>query len=427
MNKFRLFVAAILTAVSGSVMADSAPIFGMPGSDVMPISNNDIRLVSETIDFYLLDDEYMVEVNYNFYNEGKTQEIEVGFPTVSDHNDDDGYRNFHATVNGSTAMVTRKLGKWSLGKKKGESVQMVDQDGKEIAKSDCHSNNCFPFECNGNAFDAFKVTFKAGDTTKVMNSYEQNYEALGHSGGSFFWYILETGRYWKGKIDEVIVRVHTNNYTPSRNYVFPVSQYDNYLRVFKDIEPDFNLYFYIPEIFRTMPEASSTLPAGKNNSYGVENLVDGNPATAWVEGVDGYGEGVTLDFCMACNYDYDCGSENIYKINIVNGYAKNETTYKNNSRVKELEVHTTELVEKSVAEAPKSSYFNIEDAGDCYSPNRSFVYADRYYYFVLDDTMKEQTLDLGGEKDVFKLTFKIISVYKGDKYKDTAISGIRFN
>ncbi len=71
--------------------------------------------------------------------------------------------------------------------------------------------------------------------------------------------------------------------------------------------------------------------------------------------------------------------------------------------------------------------FNIEDAGDCYSPNRSFVYADRYYYFVLDDTMKEQTLDLGGEKDVFKVTFKIISVYKGDKYKDTAISGIRFN
>ena len=89
-----------------------------------------------------------------------------------------------------------------------------------------------------------------------------------------------------------------------------------------------NLYFYIPEIFRTMPEASSTLPAGKNNSYGVENLVDGNPATAWVEGVDGYGEGETLDFCMACNFDYDCGSEKIYKINIVNGYAKNETTYK---------------------------------------------------------------------------------------------------
>ena len=426
MNKFRLFVAAILTTICGSVMADSAPIFGMPGSDVMPISNNDIRLVSETIDFYLFDDEYMVKVNYNFYNEGKTQEIEVGFPTVSDHNDDEwgGYRNFHATVNGSTAMVTRKLGKWSLGKKKGESVQMVDQDGKGIAKSDCYSNNCFPYECNGNAFDAFKVTFKAGDTTKVMNSYEQNYEALGHSGGSFFWYILETGRYWKGKIDEVIVRVHTNNYTPSRNYVFPVSQYDNYVRVFKDIEPDFNLYFYIPEIFRTMPEASSTLPAGKNNSYGVENLVDGNPATAWVEGVDGYGEGVTLDFCMACNFDYDCGSEKIYKINIVNGYAKNETTYKNNSRVKELEVHTTELVEKRIVEASNGSYFNINDEM-CVSED--LVYADRYYYFVLDDTMKEQTLDLGGEKDVFKLTFKITSVYKGDKYKDTAISGIRFN
>ena len=424
MNKFRLFVAAILTAVSGSVMADSAPIFGMPGSDVMPISNNDIRLVSETIDFYLLDDEYMVEVNYNFYNEGKTQEIEVGFPTVSDHNDDDGYRNFHATVNGSTAMVTRKLGKWSLGKKKGESVQMVDQDGKEIAKSDCHSNNCFPFECNGNAFDAFKVTFKAGDTTKVMNSYEQNYEALGHSGGSFFWYILETGRYWKGKIDKVTVRIHTENYKKSRNYFVSSHKYDNYVREFKNIEPDFNLFYPLKNFARSMPEASSTLQSGKNNSYGVENLIDENPATAWVEGVDGYGEGETLDFCMACNFDYDCGSENIYKINIVNGYAKNETTFKNNSRVKELEVHTTELVEKRIVEASNGSYFNINDEM-CVSED--LVYADRYYYFVLDDTMKEQTLDLGGEKDVFKVTFKIISVYKGDKYKDTAISGIRFN
>ena len=194
--------------------------------------------------------------------------------------------------------------------------------------------------------------------------------------------------------------------------------------MFKDIEAEFNLYFYIPEKFRTMPEASSTLKAGKNNSYGVENLVDGNPATAWVEGVDGYGEGETLDFCMACNFDYDCGSEKIYKINIVNGYAKNETTYKNNSRVKELEVHTTELVEKRIVEASNGSYFNINDEM-CVSED--LVYADRYYYFVLDDTMKEQTLYLGGEKDVFKVTFKIISVYKGDKYKDTAISGIRFN
>lgn len=433
MNKFRLFVAAIASAICGSVMADSAPMFGMPGSNVMPISNNDIRLVSETIDFYLLDDEYMVEVNYNFYNEGKTQNVELGFPTELKCCVD--YRNFKASVNGQNVEVNRKPGAWSFIEKKGEEgvyPASLDQDGKTIPYSEC--SDCFPhYTVNnssvkgGNSFDVFNVTFKGGDTTKVMNSYEQSYENLGHSEGFFFWYILETGRYWKGKIDEVIVRVHTNNYTPSRNYVFPVSQYDNYVRVFKDIEPDFNLYFHIPEIFNTMPEASSTLKAGKNNSYGVENLVDGNPATAWVEGVDGYGEGETLEFCMACNFEYDCGKETISKIHIVNGYAKNETTFKNNSRVKELEVRVRELVEKSVVEAPNSPYFNIEDAGDCYTLDSSFVYADRYYYFVLDDTMKEQTLDLGGAKEVFKVTFKIVSVYMGDKYKDTAISEIRFS
>lgn len=427
MNILRFFIIAIASALCGSVLADSAPMFEMPGSGVMPISNNDVRLVSETIDFYLLDNSYSVEVNYNFYNEGKTQDVELGFPTEMEGVN---YYDFETSVNGQSVKVTRKPGTWSFIEKKGEGNSMVsiDQDGKEIPYSGFTES--FPHYTvrdswvkGGNAFDVFNVTFTGGDTTKVKNSYSIGYEGLGHRGGSFFWYILETGRYWKGKIDEVTVRVHTNNYTPSRNYLFPVDQYTNYVRVFKDIEPDFNLYFYRDDNFRTMPEASSTLQAGKNNSYSVENLVDGNPATAWVEGVDGYGEGQTLEFCMACNYDYACGAEQISKIHIVNGYAKNEATFKNNSRVNELEVRVTELVKRGVAEAPNSPYFNLNDAGEC-DPD---VYADRYYYFVLDDTMKEQTLDFEGEKEIFKMKFKIVSVYKGDKYKDTAISEIRFS
>ena len=73
------------------------------------------------------------------------------------------------------------------------------------------------------------------------------------------------------------------------------------------------------------------------------------------------------------------------------------------------------MVEKRIVEASNGSYFNINDEM-CVSED--LVYADRYYYFVLDDTMKEQTLDLGGEKEVFKVTFKI-SGKKHYAYTDT--------
>ncbi|MBS7364814.1 MAG: hypothetical protein KIH03_13505 [Paludibacteraceae bacterium] len=431
MNRLRLFFATISSVICGSVMADSAPMYDMPGGAVMPISNNDIRLVSETIDFYLYEDNYDVEVNYDFYNEGKAQEIELGFPTVSS---DAGYKDFETFVNGQSIKVVRKPGEWSFLKKKGEhnAVCSLDQNGNEIPYSQgigslphytINKEDGGEEKINGgDAFDVFRVTFKAGDTTKVKNTYNIAYENVGHDGDDFFWYILETGRYWKGKIDKVTVRIHTENYKKSRNYFVSSHKYDNYVREFKNIEPDFNLFYPLKNFARSMPEASSTLQSGKNNSYGVENLIDENPATAWVEGVNGYGEGETLKFCMTCDSDYDCWGEKISKIYVTNGYSKNEVSFKSNSRVKELEVYITEMIKRSVAEASKSPYFNIKD-DQC---QLDMVYADRYYYFVLDDTMKEQELDLDGVKEIVSMTFKIVSVYSGDKYKDTAVSGIRF-
>lgn len=78
-----------------------------------------------------------------------------------------------------------------------------------------------------------------------------------------------------------------------------------------------------PEI--TGLTASSTLASDEPGKYAVENLVDRNLSTAWVEGMDGLGEGqwVQLDF----------GEETVlHGLRIADGYWKDWEIYRENAR-----------------------------------------------------------------------------------------------
>ena len=79
--------------------------------------------------------------------------------------------------------------------------------------------------------------------------------------------------------------------------------------------------------------ASSVLPASKTNHYEPSMLFDGNPATAWVEGVseDGIGETITLHFDR---------QRSLLGFEIINGYGKNQKIWSANSRVETLEAST---------------------------------------------------------------------------------------
>lgn len=132
-------------------------------------------------------------------------------------------------------------------------------------------------------------------------------------------------------------------------------------------------------------------------SYEPGNLIDGDRSTAWVEGAEGYGigESILLDKSITL-----IAEENLvtYKgICIVNGYARSEQTWRDNSRVKRLIVHKD----------------------------------DQYLCdLLLKDTMKPQYFDLtglnleaaSGEEVHFR--FLIADVWPGDKYADTALTGI---
>ena len=143
--------------------------------------------------------------------------------------------------------------------------------------------------------------------------------------------------------------------------------------------------------------ASSTLKSSGSNSYDADNVCVQNNSQAWVEGSDGSGIGEYIEVKRKLDVsDKDYGID-YTEVCIVNGYMKNEKVWKNNNRVKTL----------------------------------AFYYNDEYVCDIdLEDTYSTQTISLedydihadSGEEVVFKYVIK--DVYKGDKYDDTAITGI---
>ncbi|MBR3824192.1 MAG: hypothetical protein IKJ39_03235 [Lachnospiraceae bacterium] len=142
--------------------------------------------------------------------------------------------------------------------------------------------------------------------------------------------------------------------------------------------------------------ASSSLAPQGTQTYGAENLKSANRMNAWAEGVPGDGIGETIEIREM----YFGGGDPIFRYNevcIVNGYAKDETTWLENNRVKSMKL-----------------YFMDEYMGT----------------ITLEDTMLPQYVDLSpvamkvGNGCEAKFRFEIADVYKGTKYDDTCISGI---
>lgn len=134
--------------------------------------------------------------------------------------------------------------------------------------------------------------------------------------------------------------------------------------------------------------ATSSLQPLNEIDYKAENAHDWSLRTAWIEGVkgDGIGESIT--------YRFSEGTPPITTVDVYNGYAKSEKTWRDNSRVKQLKL---------------------------------YINGQPYALLNLKDTYQLQTFDIGEHpgSGTF-LKFEITDVYKGDKYDDTAISEINF-
>lgn len=145
--------------------------------------------------------------------------------------------------------------------------------------------------------------------------------------------------------------------------------------------------------------ASSELKENNGISYSPENAHDFDKNTAWVEGNSEYGIGEFMEYYFDFNEmeNYN-GTLGINKIILANGYKKNKQTWENNARVKQLKVYVND---KPYAILNLLDYFEIQ---------------------TID--IKEIIFPVS---KITKIKFEITQVYKGKKYKDTAISLLMFD
>ncbi|MDQ7071438.1 MAG: hypothetical protein Q9M48_12005 [Rhodobacterales bacterium] len=134
---------------------------------------------------------------------------------------------------------------------------------------------------------------------------------------------------------------------------------------------------------------SALAPQGKNN-YDIKALTDGNPSTAWCEGVKGRGIGeiITLRWTNASAVD------NIW---LNNGYTKSNASYTNNGRLRDVRLTLWPLD-------------GLER---------------RQMSFTLRDTPAEQAIPIPWPNlRPRQIEIEILSTYEGAKYRDTCLSEI---
>jgi F5/8 type C domain len=130
---------------------------------------------------------------------------------------------------------------------------------------------------------------------------------------------------------------------------------------------------------------SSVLSPQSGNVYVPRNLVDDNLTTAWVEGKpgDGIGEWILADFGAV---------KKVTAIRLLNGYHKNVDVFKKNNRVRDAEI---------IFSTGKKQPISLQDR-------------DGAQDFIMLEPVEARWVQL-----------KIVSVFKGEKFQDTAISEFR--
>jgi len=138
--------------------------------------------------------------------------------------------------------------------------------------------------------------------------------------------------------------------------------------------------------------ASSTLASQGKTHYDAANLGNGDNSNTWCEGVNGHGIGERVNAKIT-----GFASAHIKSLVIVNGFARNQTTWQNNSRIKTLRLYVGDR---------HLSDFNVSDN-------------------IKSQTIQlPETLPLSTNK--LDLSFEIMEVYPGGKYDDLCVTGISF-
>ena len=153
--------------------------------------------------------------------------------------------------------------------------------------------------------------------------------------------------------------------------------------------------------------STSQLKPYKQINYSIKNISDYDLNTAWIEGKTDYGIGEKFGFTFDFpeNTQYGTVYEFYGIVNVFNGYCKSLETWQQNSRVRKLKVYYNDTP-ICIVELIDTWHFQQFDIGKFFKYKRDEKYMDAPFEIIQND----------------KLTFEILDIYAGTKYKDVAIS-----
>ena len=146
--------------------------------------------------------------------------------------------------------------------------------------------------------------------------------------------------------------------------------------------------------------ASSTLPGQNGKTYDASNLIDGNLNTSWVEGVEGNGEGQTIEIGLGL-------TQTVHGVIIYNGYLENKYLYQVNGKVNKLTITGADGTSKTQ---------------DLYVPQFEAV---EQPFSETDLVCDGTAIQFDAPIQTDKITITILGATPGEKYQDTCISEIK--
>ncbi|MCL2183737.1 MAG: hypothetical protein FWB85_09745 [Chitinispirillia bacterium] len=198
--------------------------------------------------------------------------------------------------------------------------------------------------------------------------------------------------------------------------------FSGYVGIFREENSQWHFGQYKEEF-----SSSSALPPSKSITYYASNLrnedyrAGGTRGAAWCEGVKGYGIGERVDMQVSTLANTAKSEDAMYfkSLMIVNGYTKNETTWRNNTRVKTLRLYVggKHWCDLQLNDVIKPQVFNL--------PENLRIYPKKSGQRIpIDGNFTRIANSAGRHGYQLDLSFEILEVYPGAKFDDTCITGI---
>jgi len=186
------------------------------------------------------------------------------------------------------------------------------------------------------------------------------------------------------------------------------------------------------QIFSVSSELDAPKDQTKPGKYGVQNLLDGNPATCWAEGERDSGIGQDVKVALRAIPD---------KIKIVNGYGESPALFSKNNRIKSMtlscysafsiEGHATELaMEFEALEFPVKQIVTLADHMEKQGIPFPFKENEIRNFLKKTETVffqKHKNLTPENVQQLLVIPCKIQSVYRGTQWNDTCLSELSFH